>query len=117
MEKTDDNILLDDEAIHVKLGSQVVEFNALPIKASIKWMRECQEVKNRFIVKAAECVQAGKPVDGSDIETFAECVWLHTPSMDRDIIDNATTGQILAAYEALCDLENPTKRLIQAYQR
>jgi hypothetical protein len=126
----DVNVLIEDGAIDVKFGGSVIRVRGLNIESSVQWTKRVkarwfeQAQKNQSVVDAAAAL--GTETEkfalfrdsmlcdnvGGDLLMIRDLVMEHSPTvLTMDVVNQGTAQQIAIAFDALYELENPTRKL------
>lgn len=131
---TEENVLIEDGEIYISLGKTRVVVHALCIEASVKWSKAAKLAwfqQARLNLDVAEKDDPNASTESrvnrftaalangaaDDLLMVRGLVMAHSPEiLTADVVNTATALQIVKAFEALFELENPMRRLRQAMQ-
>lgn len=126
----DANVMFGDGGVDIVLGEKQYRIKPLVIGKSIEWSKRVQAERIKAAMKQLQFVQSAKSVQNEkdvddlvekgttvsiDLEALIGFIEAHSPSLKKPL-QNATVNQVIAAFEAIKELENPTDKLIKAFR-
>jgi hypothetical protein len=108
---TDTEILIDGCEISVRLGGCDLKVTALPLGASINWLKSATKAvatAQDAIMEQREDAEKCIALVHTDVLEIAAQLHRHSPKiMTKKVVESASVIELCIAFRKVCSLENP----------